>query len=63
MHSRQPRHTLRMEPAHYAGLLRVDRSPLVRPPQYDPRDVDGGEVAIRDLAGYDELVAATEVAA
>jgi transposase len=62
-HPRQPRHTLRMEPAHYAGLLRVDRSPLVRPPQHDPRYADGGEVARRDLTVYDDLVHTTEVAA
>jgi hypothetical protein len=62
-HPRQPRHTLRMEPAHYAGLLRVDRSPLVRPPQHDPRYADGGEVARRDLTVYDDLVYTTEVAA
>jgi len=61
-HPRQPRHTLRMEPAHYAGLLRVDRSPLGRPPQHDPRYADD-DVAVRDLAVYDALVQAAEVAA
>ena len=37
-HPRQARHHVAMQPAHYAGLLRVDQTPLLAaPPQYDPR--------------------------
>ena len=45
-----------MVPAHYAGLLRVDRTPLAAmPPQYDPRYVTSGDVAVRDLRIYDDF--------
>ena len=55
-----------MVPAHYAGLLRVDRTPLAAmPPQYDPRYVTRGDVAIRDLSVYERFAASSssEVAA
>lgn len=65
-HARQGRQQVVMVPAHYAGLLRVDRTPLAAmPPQYDPRYVTSGEVAVRDLSIYERFAAATsaEVAA
>lgn len=57
-HERQTRkHQVVMQPEHYAGLLRVDRTPLQRtPPQYDPRyPRSSSEVAVRDLSIYEEL--------
>jgi hypothetical protein len=43
-----------MDPAHYAGLLRVDRTPLaVQPPQHDPRYQHVGVVESRDLTVYE----------
>ena len=65
-HARQGRQQVVMVPAHYAGLLRVDRTPLAAmPPQYDPRYVTNGDVAIRDLSVYERFAASsgTEVAA
>ena len=65
-HVRQGRQQVVMVPAHYAGLLRVDRTPLAAmPPQYDPRYVTSGDVAIRDLRVYERFAASsgTEVAA
>jgi transposase len=60
-HARQPRHQVVMEPAHYAGLLRVDQTPLaVAPPRHDPRYVGHGEVAVRDLAVYEQHAAMPE---
>jgi transposase len=54
LHARHPRQQVIMDPVHYAGLLRVDRTPLTaHPPQYDPRYPTAGEVAVRDLAVYD----------
>lgn len=51
-------HQVVMQPEHYAGLLRVDRTPLQAvPPQYDPRYPRSGEVAVRDLAIYEEMSA------
>lgn len=55
-HARQGRHQVVMLPAHYAGLLRVDRTPLTAaPPQYDPRYPQSGDVAARDLAVYERV--------
>jgi transposase len=65
-HARQGRQQVVMVPAHYAGLLRVNRTPLAAtPPQYDPRYVTSGDVAIRDLGVYERFAASTspEVAA
>ena len=65
-HARQGRQQVVMVPAHYAGLLRVDRTPLAAmPPQYDPRYVTSGDVAIRDLSVYERFAASSgsEVAA
>ena len=65
-HVRQGRQQVVMVSAHYAGLLRVDRTPLAAmPPPYDPRYVTSGDVAIRDLRVYERFAASsgTEVAA
>ena len=60
-HPRQGRQQVVMVPAHYAGLLRVDRTPLaVQPPQHDPRYPRSGEVAVRDLRVYERFAAASE---
>ena len=60
-HAEQPRRQVVMVPAHYAGLLRADRTPrLALPPQYDPRYPAAGIVAVRDLAVYEAAVAACE---
>ena len=57
-HARQARHQVAMQPAHYAGLLRVDQTPLLAaPPQYDPRYPVAGEVMTRDLRVYDAYAA------
>lgn len=65
-HARRARHQVVMEPAHYAGLLRVDRTPLAaKPPQHDPRYVTQGDVVIRDLSVYERFAesASAEAAA
>ena len=65
-HARHARQHVVMLPAHYAGLLRVDRTPLTAmPPQHDPRYVGQGDVAVRDLSIYERFADAsrTEVAA
>lgn len=55
-HARRPRQHVVMDPAHYAGLLRVDRTPRsLAPPQYDPRYQHVGLVERRDLATYEDL--------
>ena len=57
-HARQARHQVAMQPAHYAGLLRIDHTPLLAaPPQYDPRYPVAGEVMTRDLRVYDAYAA------
>lgn len=57
-HARHARHQVVMVPAHYAGLLRVDRSRVApQPPQYDPRYATRGEVAARDLGVYERFAA------
>ena len=63
-HARRGRQQVVMVPSHYAGLLRVDQTPLVAmPPQYDPRYVTSGEVAIRDLRVYERFAASTSTEA
>jgi hypothetical protein len=43
-----------MEPAHYAGLLRVGRETALPPaPRFDPNFGRLGEVMVRDLALYE----------
>lgn len=58
VHPRQGRRQVVMLPAHYAGLLRVDQTPLAaQPPRYDPRYHGTGDVAVRDLAVYERVAA------
>ena len=53
-HPKAPRHSVRMEPAHYAGLLRVaQQSGPPAPPRFDPNYGPLGEVLVRDLALYE----------
>jgi hypothetical protein len=55
-HQKAARHSVVMEPAHYAGLLRVGTRPrLGTPPRFDPYFADFGEVMVRDLALYEAL--------
>lgn len=47
------RRQVRMEPAHYAGLLRPRGTPaLAGPPRFDPGYPAGADVAVRDLGIY-----------
>jgi hypothetical protein len=53
-HPKATRHSVRMEQAHYAGLLRVDqRHGPPAPPHFDPHFGPLGEVMVRDLALYE----------
>ena len=55
-HAKAPRHAVVMDPAHYAGLLRLRGATAPpRPPQWDPAYHQLGEVEIRDLATYAAL--------
>ena len=55
-HPRAGRHQVVMDPAHYAGLLRLPRTaPLPDPPRYDPGYPAEANVEIRDLAVYAAL--------
>lgn len=57
-HARRPRQQVVMDPTHYAGLLRVDRTPLAAaPPRYDPRYQQVGTVEARDLGVYEAISA------
>lgn len=56
-HARAARHQVVMEPAHYAGLLRPGRPELPAAPRLDPRYPATSDVAIRDLAVYEEVAA------
>lgn len=59
-HLRRPRQQVVMDPTHYAGLLRVNRTPrMAQPPQYDPRYQHRGIVEPRDLTIYDAIVEGT----
>jgi hypothetical protein len=43
-----------MEPAHYAGILRISRAAALPPaPRFDPNFSRLGEVMVRDLALYE----------
>ena len=56
-HEKRPRFAVVMEPAHYAGLLRPGRPvALSTPPRWDPAYRGFGDVEVRDLAAYAELV-------
>jgi hypothetical protein len=53
-HPKATRHSVRMEQAHYAGLLRVNqRTGPLAPPRFDPHFGPLGEVMVRDLALYE----------
>ena len=53
-HQKAVRHSVMMEPAHYAGLLRVNREAALPPaPRFDPNFSRLGEVMVRDLALYE----------
>jgi hypothetical protein len=53
-HPKVPRHSVRMEPAHYAGLLRIaQQAGPPTPPRFDPNYGPLGEVMVRDLALYE----------
>src|SRR6516164_1966599 len=53
-HQKAARHSVLMEQAHYAGLLRVGRrNGLPAPPRFDPNFGPLGEVMVRDLALYE----------
>ena len=53
-HQKAVRHSAMMEPAHYAGLLRVNREAALPPaPRFDPNFSRLGEVMVRDLALYE----------
>jgi transposase len=53
-HPKAARHSVVMEPAHYAGLLRVSRQAALPPaPRFDPNFGQLGEVMVRDLALYE----------
>lgn len=55
-HQKAARHSVVMEPAHYAGLLRVGAGPrLGAPPRFDPYFGNFGEVMVRDLALYEAV--------
>ena len=53
-HPKAARHSVVMDPAHYAGLLRVSRQAALPPtPRFDPNFNRLGEVMVRDLALYE----------
>ena len=55
-HRKVTRHSVVMEPAHYAGLLRVGRRlPQAAPPRFDPNFSRLGEVMVRDLSLYEAI--------
>jgi transposase len=60
-HPKAARHSVVMDPAHYAGLLRAGGSRPVGtpPPRFDPNFGGFGEVLVRDLALY-EIVGQSE---
>ena len=53
-HQKATRHSVVMEPAHYAGLLRVSHAPAPTPaPRFDPNFGQFGTVMVRDLVLYE----------
>jgi transposase len=53
-HPKAARHSVVMDPAHYAGRLRVNREAALPPaPRFDPNFNRLGEVMVRDLALYE----------
>lgn len=54
-HLKAARHTVIMDPTHYAGLLRVGTRPPLAAPRFDPHFAQLGEVMVRDLALYEAV--------
>jgi hypothetical protein len=55
-HPKAARHSVVMEPAHYAGLVRIGgRQPPAAAPRFDPKFAQLGEVMVRDLALYEAV--------
>jgi hypothetical protein len=55
-HQKAARHSVVMEPTHYAGLLRTGGGkPLASPPRFDPYFGGLGEVMVRDLKLYEAV--------
>jgi hypothetical protein len=54
-HAKAARHSVVMEPAHYAGLLRVSTRVALAAPRFDPHFAPLGEVMVRDLALYEAV--------
>jgi transposase len=55
-HAKAARHSVVMEPAHYAGLLRAGSNPsAATPPRFDPYFNGFGEVMVRDLKLYEAI--------
>jgi hypothetical protein len=55
-HLKVARHSVVMDPTHYAGLLRTaGGKPLESPPRFDPYFGGFGEVMVRDLKLYEVL--------
>jgi transposase len=54
-HQKAARHSVVMEPAHYAGLLCVGARATPAPPRFDPYFANFGEVMVRDLKLYEAL--------
>ena len=52
-HQKAARHSVVMDPTHYAGLLRTDGKPPASPPRFDPYFGGLGEVMVRDLKLYE----------
>jgi hypothetical protein len=60
-HQKAVRHSVVMEPAHYAGLLRAsgNKSAGTPQPRFDPYFGQFGEVMVRDLKLY-EIISQSE---
>jgi transposase len=55
-HAKAARHSVVMDPTHYAGLLRTaGGKPSGQPPRFDPYFGGFGEVMVRDLKLYEAL--------
>jgi transposase len=52
-HQKAARHSVVMDPTHYAGLLRTAGKPPASPPRFDPYFGGLGEVMVRDLKLYE----------
>jgi transposase len=54
-HPKAARHSVVMDPGHYAGLLRVSDRLALAAPRFDPNFAQLGEVMVRDLALYEAV--------